>query len=277
MSILSPSSHLPAVRELKQLLTQHRQLTWAMTKREISDRYAGQVLGLFWAIGHPLAQMAVYIFLFALVFKARMGGTRELPLDYVAYLLAGLLPWIAFQETIGKSSLVVVSNANLVKQVVFPVEVLPVKGALAAMFTQTITSTVLIGYVLYQHGGLFWTYALIPVLWSFQLLAMVGVAYLLSAIGVFFRDIKDLVQVSMLLSTYLMPIVYLPEWVPEVLRPLLYLNPFSYMIWCYQDVLYYGRFEHPYAFVVFCGGALVVFYGGFRLFRKLKPHFGNAL
>lgn len=277
MSVLDPRTHLSAARELVSLLTRHRQLTLAMTKREISDRYAGQAGGVLWAIGHPLAQMIVYIFLFALVFKARLGGTRELPLDYVAYLLSGLLPWLAFQETLGKSSLVVVANSNLVKQVVFPIEVLPVKGVLAAAFTQTITTSILILYVLFKHGGLFWSYALLPLLWFFQLLAMAGAAYLLSAIGVFFRDVKDLVQVSLLLSTYLMPIVYLPEWVPAVLRPILYLNPFSYMVWCYQDALYYGRFEHGYAWGAFAGGALALFYGGYRVFRKLKPHFGNAL
>src|SRR5207249_291249 len=124
-------------------------------------------------------------------FKARLGGTKDLPLDYIVYLLSGLIPWMAFQESMAKSATVIVANASIVKQVVFPIEVLPVKGVLASMLTQLISTTVLVGYVLVSHGSLPWTYALLPVLWLGQFLAMCGLSYALSAVGTFVRDIKD--------------------------------------------------------------------------------------
>jgi lipopolysaccharide transport system permease protein len=76
---------------------------------------------------------------------------------------------------------------------------------------------------------------------------------------------------------YLLPVFYLPTWVPNLFRPLIYLNPFSHIIWCYQDVLYYGRFEHPWAWVVTLIFNFLIFSLGYRLFCKLKPMLGNVL
>jgi lipopolysaccharide transport system permease protein len=118
---------------------------------------------------------------------------------------------------------------------------------------------------------------LLPVLWSLQFLAMAGVCYLLAAVAVYFRDIKDFLQLFCIAGVYAMPVFYLPAWVPEPIRPALYVNPFSYLAWCYQDACYYGRFEHPWAWLVLGVGAPVVFYAGFWAWRKLKLCFGSVL
>lgn len=281
-TLLHPRGHFRALREVFGLLTRHRQLTWEMTKREISDRYTGQVIGVVWAVGHPVALMAVYIFIFAFVFKARMEGTgagagREMPLDYIAYLLSGLLPWMAFQDSMAKGARVIVANSSIVKQVVFPIEVLPVKGVLASMVAQVITTTLLLLYLVVSRVGLHASLLLLPVVLALQFLAMTGVSFWLSAVGVYFRDIKDFVQLTGLIGMYLMPISYMPEWVPETIRPIIYINPFSYMVWCFQDVIYFGRAQHPVAWVVFPAMSAATFYVGFRIFRKLKTQFGNVL
>lgn len=264
-------------RELIDLLTRHRLLTWEMAKREITDRYAGQAFGVLWAIGHPLFLMGIYVFVFGFVFKLRIGGTRELPLDYATYLLSGLIPWMAFQEVMNKSSSVIVANANLVKQVVFPLEVLPGKGVIAAFITQVVSTLILVVYVLFKYGALPWTYVLIPVLFFFQLVAMIGVSYILSAVGAYFRNLKDFVQVFNIAGMFLIPMFYLPEMVPELFKPVLYLNPFSHLVWCYQDVFYFGRFKHPWAWGVFVTLSIGVFYLGYLVFKKLKVAFGSVL
>jgi lipopolysaccharide transport system permease protein len=84
-------------------------------------------------------------------------------------------------------------------------------------------------------------------------------------------------QVFCLVNVYLMPVFYLPEWLPGAAYPLIYLNPFSYLVWCYQDVWFFGRLEHPGAWPVFVAGSLIACYGGYRVFQKLKPYFGNVL
>lgn len=259
------------------LLYRHRALTLALVRREILDRYVGQMLGAIWVFGHPLILVSVYIFIFQYVFKMRVGGTTDLPLDYTVYMLSGLIPWLAFAETLAKGPGVMLTNASLVKQVVFPIEVLPVKTALATFVTQAVCTVILLAYVVISSGSLPWTYALLPILWVAQFLAMAGVCFMLAAVGAYFRDLKEFVQVFTVVGMYLMPLAYLPEWVPEALRPLLYLNPFSYMIWCFQDACYFGRFEHPWAWPVFIGGSLLMFACGYRLFRRLKIHFGSVL
>jgi lipopolysaccharide transport system permease protein len=221
--------------------------------------------------------VGLYVFIFAFVFKQKVGGTVEMPLDYTAYLLSGMVAWISFQESMIKSCTAITVNAALVKQVVFPLEILPVKVVLASLFPQFVSLILLIGYVLFMHGSLHATYLLLPVLIGMQVMAMVGIAYILAPIGAYFRDIKDFVQLFAFAGTYLMPIFYLPNWVPDLFKPLLYLNPFSYLIWCYQDALYYGRFEHPWAWVFTGVASTATFVIGYRIFRKIKPLLGNVL
>ena len=270
-------SNLSAFRELVLLLTRHRQLTVEMAKREITDRYAGQFFGVFWAVGHPLILMLVYVFIFGFVFKIRVSGTPGIQLDYTTYLLAGLIPWLAFQESMTKAASVIVVNASLVKQFVFPIEILPVKGVIATLITQLIFLFLLFIYVvLFQHT-LLWTYLLVPVLVFLQVLAMIGVSYILSAVGVYFRDIKDFVQVFSVIGVYIVPAFYLPDLAPKFFLPILYLNPFSYLIWCYQDALYFGQFSHPWAWIIFTVMSFGIFIVGYRFFRKLKIMFGNVL
>jgi lipopolysaccharide transport system permease protein len=143
--------------------------------------------------------------------------------------------------------------------------------------TQGILLLFLTMYLLLVHHFLPWTYVCLPLLVVVQAIAMVGVSYILSSLGVYLRDIKDIVIVFNIVGLYLMPAFYLPEFVPESLRPILYLNPFSYLIWCYQDAIYFGRFEHWWAWIVwgiFSAGVCIM---GYRLFRKLKIMFENVL
>lgn len=271
------SRRVGVLQEAIQLLAQHRELVWSLAKREVNDSHVASVLGPFWTIGHPLFLMAVYVFVFAVVLQTRIGESVTFPFEYSVYILSGLIPWMAFQESMNKSCASIVANPSLVKQVVFPIAVLPVKGVIASFLTQLIASGFLIVYVLVSRGRLPWTYGLLPVLFFLQLLAMMGVGYLLAAVSVYIRDTKDVVQVFGLAGGYVMPIFYLPQWVPPLLQPLLYLNPFSYMGWCYQDVLYFGRIEHVWAWPAFSLLSVISFYGGYRLFRRLKTSFADFL
>ncbi|HXG46766.1 MAG TPA: ABC transporter permease, partial [Methylomirabilota bacterium] len=200
-----------------------------------------------------------------------------LPLDYTAYILTGMIPWLAINESLAKSCTAITGNTNLVKQVVFPLEVLPVKGVLATLFPQLICLAILVIYVLATGGGLHWTYVFLPVLVALQLLMMVGISFLLAALSPFFRDLKDFVQVYCVIGIYLVPVVYLPNMVPNIFRPFVYVNPFSYPIWCFRDLCYYGRLEHPWAWVVMIALSIGSYTAGYRLFMRLKPYFGNVL
>ncbi|MCB9109933.1 MAG: ABC transporter permease [Anaerolineales bacterium] len=276
-SALNISTNIRAFIELLMVFRLRGRLIFELAKREVFDRYAGQVFGVLWTIGHPLIIVLIYIFIFGFVFTMRVGGTLDMPLDYTSYLLSGLIPWLIFSEVLGKASTLIVNNANVVKQVVFPVEVFPIKTVLASIGTFIIFLVLLTIYALVANGFIPWTYVLLPFLVILQTFAMIGVSYLLSAIGVYFRDLKDFVQIFNSIAFFVMPILYLPEAVPSALRLMLYLNPLSYMIWVYQDALYFGKFNHLWAWAVFGLGSLVIFILGYRVFRRLSVMFGNVL
>jgi lipopolysaccharide transport system permease protein len=248
-----------------------------LARRDIADRYVGQFFGMFWAVGHPLLMMGIYVFIFAFVFKVKIGDSLDIPRDYTVYILSGLIPWLAFQEAMSKSCSAISSNSSLVKQVVFPVEVLPVKGVFATFPTQLIITVLLVLYTIITTQQILLTYLLIPIILGLQFMAMIGICYILSAIGVYFKDIKDFVQLFGVAGMYVMPIFYLPGWVPEIFMPVLYINPFSYLVWCHQDIFYYGSIVHPEAWGINFVGSFFVFIVGYRFFCKVKPGFGGAL
>lgn len=278
LSLLNPFISWSAIREMTRILYRQRELTWEMAKREFVDRYAGQILGFFWGIAHPLIVALVYVFIFGVVFKvASVRSNNDLAGDYIVYLLAGLVPWLAFQEVLNKGTLAIVGNSNLVKQVIFPVEVLPAKGVISAILTELIFLGALMAYILVRQQTLPWTIVLLPLLLAIQAAGMLGFSLLLSALGAYFRDLKEVIQVFCLLNVYLMPVVYLPGWVPAPVRPFIALNPFSYMTWCFQDVFFNGAITNPWVWLVYAVTNVMALVLGYRVFRKLKNYFGNVL
>lgn len=277
LGVLNPALHWSTLAAWTRLLRRHGDLTWELSRREVTDRYAGQVFGPLWAVGHPLLLMSVYVLVFTYVFRGNAGDSPDMPFSYPAYLLSGLIPWLSFQEGMLKATSSIVDSANLVKQVVFPVELLPIRGVLACLFTELVALAFLVGFMIVRHHALPATYALLPLLVVLQALAMSGLAYALAVIGTYFRDLKDFLQVFFTIGIYLLPILFAPSWVPRPVRPLLYLNPLSYVVWCFQDVCYFGRIAHPWAWVVTTIGSVVLFTVGYRLFQRIKPLFGNVL
>jgi len=248
-----------------------------MSKRELTDRYIGQALGRSWSFIHPLILMGIYVFVFAFIFKQKMGGTRDFPLDYTAYVLTGLTCWLNIQESLTRGATSVTSKSELVKQVVFPTEVLPIKAAVASVFSMSVTLLILLSYTTIQFGFHIAPIILGPLIVLLQTLFLTGVALLLSSLSVFIRDMKDLVQVFCFAGVYLIPAFYLPNWIPGLFKPLLYVNPFSHLVWCFHDAFFYRRIEHPISWLVVIVIALSMFVIGYRVFIRLSSTFGSFL
>ncbi len=275
--LVSPRANIRALFEGGSLLRRHARLILEMSRGDLTGRYKGQFFGSAWVIIHPLALTLLYLFLFGVVFAQRIGGTHELPLDYTAYILSGLIPWLTFQASMATSVVSITGNSALVKQFIFPIEILPIRDVVSSMVTWLVGISATLIYIVLTQQVVMATWTLLPVVFAMQLLAMIGVAFILSAIAVFFKDIKDIVGLICLIAIFLMPIVYLPGWVPAGFQPILWVNPFTYMVWVYQDVIYFGRIEHPVAWFVFFGWAILAFAGGYRLFKRTKPMFGGLI
>ena len=276
-SLINLAAHRQALCEALFFLYKNRTLIRVMSHRDIAGRYTGQLFGLFWAIGHPFFQMAILVFIFGVVFRQKVGGTFDMPLDYTVYILSGLAPWLSLAPVLTASSTAIVGNANLIKQFAFDARLLPAKEIVVGSVVWAVSIAIVTAYTLAAHRMLPWTYFLLPIVSVIHFMTALGCAWILSSLSVFLRDIKDAITVLNMAMLYLLPVVYLPAWVPELFRPIIYVNPFSYLIWCYQDVMYFGRFEHPWAWVISPLFATFLFISGYRLFRRLQPMFGAAL
>lgn len=252
-----------------------RDLIREFVSRDLRDRYTGQFLGIVWAYGHPLLLMMVYTFLFAYVFPTRFGAGASMQ-DFSVNVLAGVLPWLAFQDALSRSTTTLMAQSNLVKQIVFPIEVLPLKTAFSSALPYCFGLLFVVGYAAW-HGTLTWFSLSLIFVVLFQLIAMVGVSFMLAAISVFFRDIKDFVQFFCAVNLFAQPILYNPSAVPDFLLTIFKCNPFSYLTWCWQDALYNGGFVHSAAWIVLPIISLLSLIAGWSLFQKLKNYFGDAL
>lgn len=274
---VNPWVYLQAISHVMGLVVRRRALLWELSKRDIRDRYAGQWLGSLWALIHPFFLISLYIFVFAYVFAIRVPSAATGTGNFTIYLLSGLLAWMSFQEILGRSPSAIINETSMVKQVVFPVEVIPLKGIFSAVLTQTIATTLLIVFMLVKDIELPLTLLLWPVVLFVQILAMVGVALLLSAITPFVRDIKDIVQVTTLVAMYAAPVFYAASMVPGWGKPALYLNPVTHMVLCYQDVVFNGAILNPWSWLLFPLVSFGVLGIGARAFSVLKNFFGNVL
>ena len=256
---------------------QHRHLIWELAMREFRDRFVGHLLGWCWVVLQPALFMGIQIFVFACVFRVSLAGFPHLPHTYATYVLAGMIPWYYVQEMLMKGCVAVSGQAGLVKQVVFPVEVLPLKTVVATTLPQIIAIGLYMLYTFVSFHSLPWTYLLLPIALLLQFLLMSGLSCLLSAVGVYVRDIREVIQSLLLAALYLLPVFYLPDMVPGVFRWVLWLNPFSYLVWVYQDVLYFGHIAHPWAWGVLTVESFIFFVLGAQVFRRLKIMFGSYL
>lgn len=259
------------------VLKRHWRLALTMARRELSSRYAGQFMGSFWILGHPVLQMLVFVYLFAIVFQLKMAGNYEQPRDYTVYILTGLVAWLSILPVLTTGCLSITSNSALVKQFNFAIEVLPIKDVIITLVFWVVGTVIVAVYTLLEYRELPWTYILLPLLFAIHFTFLIGCAWMLSAVSVFFHDLKEIIQVWANLGLYLLPIAYLPEAAPKVFRPILYANPMSCIVWIHQDVLYFGRIEHPVSWFLSIIIALLAFTTGYRVFERLRPFFGGAM
>ncbi len=254
----------------------HRRLLLELAQRDVFDRYAGQMLGSVWAVVHPVVTITVFIFLFAVVFRAKVDTGLDIPGDHTLYMLSGLIPWLITVDIFGRSSGIISGQAALVKQVVFPVEILPVKIVLATLPTFLIgfAGIVIYGLAVDRASSALFLYPLAALpLYLFLL----GVAFALSAVGVFLRDIREIVQLYTLVGLYIAPIFYFIDWVPERLRILVYLNPVTVFIESFHDAAYYGGIRSWLLWLIAMVLGISATWFGAMVFARLKPLFGSHL
>jgi len=257
-------------------LWRHRDLVWVMTRREVVGRYRGSFLGLLWSFFNPLLLLAVYTFVFSVVFEARWGVAVAGRGQFAVILFAGLIVHGLFSEAIARAPALVPANVNFVKKVVFPLEILPWVSMGATLFHGLMSLLVLFIFIL-LGGGLHWTFMLIPVVLLPLVLFAMGLSWLLASLGVFIRDIGQAMGLVTTLLLFLCPIFYPLSAIPEKFRPLVYLNPLTFPVEQARAVLVFGEPPSWIGLGVYLAAGLGVAWMGFWWFQKTRKGFADVL
>lgn len=252
------------------------ELILSLARREWMARYKGSALGLVWAFLTPVVMIAIFTFIFAGIFGARFGASSS-SWDYAIHLFCGLLPWTMFQEAVLQSSTTIVSHANLVKRVVFPLETLPIAQTLSALGNQLFGTVALLIAILIIRQQLSISIVWLPVLLIPQLLFTLGAAWLIASLGVFLRDITQGISLFMMAWMFLTPIIYPESIVPPQYRPFIDLNPFTPLVRNYRRVLLEGAAPDWSGLAYFTIVALVSFVFGYWWFARTRKNFADVI
>ena len=247
-----------------------------MVKRDILGRYRGSFGGLFWTVIHPLMMMLTYTFVFGVVLRTRFGDDGH-PSNFVLYFLAGMLPWLALSEALGRAPGVVIEHANFVKKLVFPVEILPVNLTMAGLISQAFGVIIFIGALFYFGRDLRATALYLPLLLVPQVLLTLGLAWFLAVLGVFFRDLGQLIGFMLTVWFFTTPICFPVESLPQNYLWLFEMNPMFSLVAAYRAVLLEGVAPawEPLAVWTALSAAFLIL--SHALFYKLKRSFSDLI
>ena len=207
-----------------------RTLMWQFARRDVLARYRGSLLGLGWSFLTPLLMLAVYTFVFRVVFKARWGTGGADDLEFALQVYAGLIVFGLFAEVVSRAPRLVLDQPNLVKKVVFPLEILPWVAVLAGLFHLALNLIVLLGAAAIARGGLPLTVVALPLVLIPFVPLLLGLAWFLAALGVYVRDVGQIAALAVNLLMFLSPVFYPISSLPERWQPWLRANPLTPVI-----------------------------------------------
>lgn len=256
---------------------QQRNLIRQLVRREIAGRYKGSFLGVLWTLIQPLLMLAVYTFVFGMIFEPRWQGASGSKLELAAILFSGLLVFNLFTECINRSPQLMLENTNYVKRVVFPLNILPIVVMGQALFHTVMSVAVLAVFMLFALGELPWTIVFIPLLILPLVLLVLGISWVLSALGVYFRDIQHGIGILVSALLFLSPIFYPVSALPASIQPWIFLNPMAFIIEQVRAVVIWGSMPDWGGLALYAGISVVVIWLGFSAFERAKRGFADVL
>lgn len=254
----------------------HRALIWQLIKREVQAKYRGSVLGLAWTFLTPLLMLAVYTFVFREIFKARWGTGEGGGVEFAIFAFAGLVALSWFNDVIGRAPRLVLEQPNLVKRVVFPLPVLAWVAVGSGAVTLLVNAFVLLlasTLAGYAHLTALW----LPLVWLPLLPLLLGLTWFLSALGVYLRDIGQVIGLALTLLMFLSPVFYPASALPEKLQPWLFLNPLTLIMEQTRAVLLLGQTPDFAALALHFIVALLIAALGAAWFQATRKGFADVL
>jgi lipopolysaccharide transport system permease protein len=272
------ASHPISITALARSLWRHRELISQMTKREVIGRYRGSVMGLAWSFFNPVLMLIVYTFVFSVVFKARWGvAGEENKTTFAIVLFIGLIVHGLFAECVNRAPGLILSNVSYVKKVIFPLEILPVIAMGSALFHSIVSLVVLLGAIMLLGSSISWTILLFPIVIFPLLLATMGVAWFLAALGVYVRDIAQITGVITGILMFLSPVFYPLSALPEKYQVWLQLNPLTFVMEEARKVMFFGQMPDFGGWTIYLMASSLIAWLGFAWFQKTRKGFADVL
>lgn len=248
----------------------YRELLKSNVKKEIRGRYKNSILGVVWSFLNPLLQLAVY----AIIFGALLAGGDP---TYHIYICVALIPWTYFTTAITQSAFTIIGNGDIIKKVYFPREILPISVVTSGAVNFMISTIIILFFVLAAGLGLTKYVLLYPFILLIQYILLLGIAFIVSSITVYFRDLEHIIGVVLMAAFYGTPIVYKLEQLPSNLQILMQLNPMTHLINAYRDIFYYQQMPNMKSLGILLGIAISITIVGYFLFKKLQKGFAEQL
>jgi lipopolysaccharide transport system permease protein len=258
-------------------LWENHKLIGSMVRRDILARYRGSFGGALWTFLNPLLLMATYFFVFGVALKARFAGDTSRS-GFVLYLLAGMLPWLAFSEAVGRSPYVILEHRNFVKKLVFPLETLPVNLVISGAVTEGFGLAIFIVFLLVARGALPSAVGWLPALLVPQLLLTAALCWFLAALGVFVRDLGQITGFLLTLWFFLTPICY-PESnsIPSSVARVLEFNPILILVRGYRAIFLEGHAPALGPAAILWVVSFVLAICGHAWFHRLRRSFADVI
>jgi len=224
------------------------------------------LLGFFWSLLNPLLMMLVLFFVFSVIFRIQIE-------HFPIFLLAGILPWHFFSIVFADSTKTIIDNANLIKKIYFPREVLIISIILSNLVNFLLSLIVLFAFLLLFHIEITFFILLLPLIILIQVFFLVGIGLISSALNVFYRDVTWIVNTLLLLWFYFTPIFYSTTMVPQRFLNLYMLNPMAALVTSYRDILLYGKPPNFIYLLITSLSSLILFFIGMKIYQRYSSVF----
>lgn len=276
---MNPHSQAPiSPRALVSNLWQYRRLILQMAGREVAGRYKGSVMGLLWSFLTPLFMLAVYTFVFSVVFKARWTTSAdESKGDFAVLLFAGMIVHGLFAEVLNRAPTLILANVNYVKKVVFPLEILPVISMCTALFHSAVSLLVLVCAIVFVNGEFHATMLLVPLVVLPYILFVQGLAWVLASLGVYLRDVGQTIGIITMIMLFMSPVFFPVSSLPVEMRSLMEANPLTFIIEQVREVLIWGRLPDWMGLARYSLMSLITVWVGYAWFQRTRKGFADVL
>lgn len=255
---------------LKELYA-YREMIFSLVKRDLKGRYKGSALGFFWTFLNPLLQLAVYTMVFSMIMRAGIE-------DYYLFLFVALIPWIFFSTSLTGGANCIMAQQDMVKKIYFPREVLPIAYVTSQFVNMMLSFLVIFAVLLVsRHSVNLGAVLCLPVIMIVEYILALGFTMVMSAVTVYIRDLEYILGIFTMAWQFLTPVMYPIDQVPEQIRWVFSLNPMTYVIIAYRDILYYGRMPRLETLLSAAVLGMVMLIAGWGIFHRLQRHFVEEL